>query len=133
MHQFWPQPRCTAPLLNNCFCLLLPNHALLLQQPAPKKKAAADVYDYEDEWIDDTELIEYFGGDQRRAKHKGFFINKGDIEREDGPPKASPVARKRRRKEPEPQRGGGSASPEGGPADGPPAVQRKVCGGVGEC
>lgn len=57
------------------------------------------MYDYGDEWIDDTELIEYFGGDQRRAKHKGFFINKGDIEREDAPAKTSPPVRKRRRKE----------------------------------
>lgn len=81
------------------------------------------MYDYEDEWIDDTELIEYFGGDQRRAKHKGFFINKGDIEREDGPAKTSPLVRKRRRKEPEPQVGGGPASPER-PTD--PPVQKRV-------
>lgn len=91
-------------------------------QPAPKKKAAADVYDYEDEWIDDTELIEYFGGDQRRAKHKGFFINKGDIEREDGPAKTSPLVRKRRRKDDEgPEKQGEEANTEA-----PTPMQRKV-------
>ncbi len=110
-----------------------PQGAPAAPQPA-KRKAIADLYDYDDEWIDDSELIEYFGGDQRRAKHKGFFINRGDIEREDGPPKASPQAggaggagRKRRRKEP-----GGDAGGEGSAqANAPPETPqvKKACGG----
>lgn len=33
-------------------------------------------YDYEDEFIDDSEMLEYLGGDRRRTKHSGFFVNK---------------------------------------------------------
>ena len=33
-------------------------------------------YDYEDEFIDDSEFLEFVGGDRRKLKHSGFFINK---------------------------------------------------------
>ena len=33
-------------------------------------------YDYEDDFIDDSEMLAYLGGDRRRTKHSGFFINK---------------------------------------------------------
>ncbi len=38
-------------------------------------------YDYEDNFIDDSEFVEYYAGDRRKAKHTGFFVNTGDIER----------------------------------------------------
>jgi len=41
-----------------------------------------DHYDYEDDFIDDSEFVEYYeGGDQRKAKYSGFFINKGTVEK----------------------------------------------------
>jgi HPC2 and ubinuclein domain len=54
----------------------------------PKRAAAAaagvpkdDQYDYEDNFIDDSEIIEYYAGDRRKAKHSGFFVNSGEIEK----------------------------------------------------
>ena len=35
-----------------------------------------DLYDMDDEFIDDTELQDYFGSDRRKTKFSGFFINK---------------------------------------------------------
>ena len=35
-----------------------------------------NLYDLDDDWIDDTELQEYYGGDRRKTKITGFFINK---------------------------------------------------------
>lgn len=35
-----------------------------------------DLYDMDDEFIDDTELRDYFGSDRRKTKHSGFFVNK---------------------------------------------------------
>ena len=41
-----------------------------------------DHYDYEDDFIDDSEFVEYYeGGDRRKAKYTGFFINKGAVEK----------------------------------------------------
>lgn len=40
-----------------------------------------DQYDYEDNFIDDSEIIEYYAGDRRKAKHSGFFVNSGEIEK----------------------------------------------------
>ena len=41
-----------------------------------------DHYDYEDDFIDDSEFVEYYeGGDRRKAKYSGFFINKGAVEK----------------------------------------------------
>ena len=41
-----------------------------------------DHYDYEDDFIDDSEFVEYYeGGDRRKAKYSGFFINKGVVEK----------------------------------------------------
>jgi len=41
-----------------------------------------DHYDYEDDFIDDSEFVEYYeGGDRRKAKYSGFFINKGTVEK----------------------------------------------------
>lgn len=34
-----------------------------------------DLYDMDDDWIDDTELQDYYGGDRRKTKFSGFFIN----------------------------------------------------------
>jgi HPC2 and ubinuclein domain len=53
----------------------------------PKRTSAAggvprdDQYDYEDNFIDDSEIIEYYAGDRRKAKHSGFFVNSGEIEK----------------------------------------------------
>ena len=30
----------------------------------------------DDEFIDDTELQDYFGSDRRKTKYSGFFVNK---------------------------------------------------------
>jgi hypothetical protein len=39
-------------------------------------------YDYRDEWIDDSEVIDRLeGGDRRAARHAGFFITRGALER----------------------------------------------------
>lgn len=38
-------------------------------------------YDYEDNFIDDSEFVEYYAGDRRKAKHTGFFVNTGEIEK----------------------------------------------------
>ena len=35
-----------------------------------------DLYDMDDEFIDDTELQDYFGSDRRKTKYSGFFVNK---------------------------------------------------------
>jgi len=31
--------------------------------------------EYDDEFIDDSEFHEYYGGDWHKPKHSGFFIN----------------------------------------------------------
>ncbi len=38
-----------------------------------------DQYDMDDDFIDDTEFRDYYGGDRRKAKYTGFFINKVSI------------------------------------------------------
>lgn len=43
--------------------------------------SAACRYDYEDKFIDDSEMVEYYAGDRRKAKHTGFFVNTGEIEK----------------------------------------------------
>ena len=43
-----------------------------------------DLYDMDDDWIDDTELQEYYGGDRRKTKITGFFINKVSLTRLQG-------------------------------------------------
>ena len=40
-----------------------------------------DHYDYEDEFIDDSEFVEYYGGDRRKAVFKGFYVNRGSVEK----------------------------------------------------
>ncbi len=35
-----------------------------------------DLYDMDDDWIDDTEVLDFYGGDRRKTKYSGFFINK---------------------------------------------------------
>lgn len=42
----------------------------------PGKGLRDHEYDYDDEFIDDSEMLAYLGGDRRRTKHSGFFINK---------------------------------------------------------
>ncbi|KAL5714512.1 hypothetical protein ACHQM5_016461 [Ranunculus cassubicifolius] len=40
-----------------------------------------DQYDTEDSFIDDADLDEYFQVDKSTTKHKGFFVNRGTLER----------------------------------------------------
>lgn len=40
-----------------------------------------DHYDYEDEFIDDSEFVEYYGGDRRKAVFRGFYVNRGHVEK----------------------------------------------------
>lgn len=35
-----------------------------------------DQYDMDDDFIDDTEIHDYYGGDRRKTKYTGFFMNK---------------------------------------------------------
>lgn len=35
-----------------------------------------DQYDMDDNFIDDSEFHDYYGGDRRKTKYSGFFINK---------------------------------------------------------
>lgn len=35
-----------------------------------------DYVEYDADFIDDTEVFDYYGGDRRKTKHSGFFINK---------------------------------------------------------
>ncbi len=35
-----------------------------------------DLYDMDDDFIDDAELRDYFGSDRRKTKYSGFFVNK---------------------------------------------------------
>ena len=42
----------------------------------PGKGLRDHEYDYDDDFIDDSEMLAYLGGDRRRTKHSGFFINK---------------------------------------------------------
>ncbi|KAF8404052.1 hypothetical protein HHK36_008929 [Tetracentron sinense] len=59
-----------------------------------------DQYDTGDSFIDDAELDEYFQVDKSATKHKGFFVNRGKLERINEPissPKHQP--KKRRRKD----------------------------------
>ncbi len=46
-----------------------------------KKGEGGDQYDYDDGFIDDSEFVEYYAGDRRKAKHSGFFVNSGEIEK----------------------------------------------------
>ena len=43
-----------------------------------------NLYDLDDDWIDDTELQEYYGGDRRKTKITGFFINRVSFMRSQG-------------------------------------------------
>lgn len=59
-----------------------------------------DQYDTEDSFIDDADLDEYFQVDESTTKHKGFFVNRGTLERiteHSSSPKQQP--KKRRRKD----------------------------------
>ncbi|KAF9599845.1 hypothetical protein IFM89_001791 [Coptis chinensis] len=59
-----------------------------------------DQYDTEDSFIDDADLDEYFQVDKSTTKHKGFFVNRGKLERTNehsSSPKHQP--KKRRRKD----------------------------------
>ncbi len=38
-----------------------------------------DLYDMDDDFIDDDELQDYYGGDRRKTKYSGFFINKARV------------------------------------------------------
>ncbi|KAK9844907.1 hypothetical protein WJX74_008468 [Apatococcus lobatus] len=42
-----------------------------------------ETYDNDDEFIDDSEYVEYFSGDRHKPKFDGFFINRGPIEKSD--------------------------------------------------
>ncbi|KAL2653745.1 hypothetical protein R1flu_021873 [Riccia fluitans] len=58
-------------------------------------------YDTEDDFIDDSELNEYFVVEKTKTKHTGFFINRGKLEKiEEVPaPAPAPVPRKRKERE----------------------------------
>eukprot|EP00191_Tetraselmis_sp_GSL018_P018173 CAMPEP_0177590694 /NCGR_PEP_ID=MMETSP0419_2-20121207/7561_1 /TAXON_ID=582737 /ORGANISM="Tetraselmis sp., Strain GSL018" /LENGTH=910 /DNA_ID=CAMNT_0019081307 /DNA_START=421 /DNA_END=3155 /DNA_ORIENTATION=+ len=60
-------------------------------EPAGRKRRRAespgaagnpdDCYDYSDSFIDDGEMVEMFEAEAKKPKLKGFFINRGDIDR----------------------------------------------------
>ncbi|PIA60545.1 hypothetical protein AQUCO_00300202v1 [Aquilegia coerulea] len=58
-----------------------------------------DQYDTEDSFIDDVDLDEYFEVDKSTTKHKGYFINRGELERlneRSSSPKHQPKKRTRK-------------------------------------
>lgn len=67
----------------------MPVSQKLFRSDRPSARAQGDVrtrnpgkglrdheYDHDDDFIDDSEMLAYLGGDRRRTKHSGFFINK---------------------------------------------------------
>ncbi|KAL0026237.1 hypothetical protein WJX77_004600 [Trebouxia sp. C0004] len=85
--------------------------------------------EYDDEFIDDSEFHEYYGGDWHKPKHSGFFINQGDIEKTDVllmSDEPGPEPRKRRTKP--------KQSKPGSPAKSPvkPGAVRQVMGKDGK-
>eukprot|EP00891_Asterochloris_glomerata_P000819 jgi/Astpho2/819/Aster-x0457 len=40
-----------------------------------------EAYDYDDEFIDDAEIMEMYEGDRRKPKQTGFYINEGEVEK----------------------------------------------------
>ncbi|KAL8167586.1 LOW QUALITY PROTEIN: hypothetical protein V2J09_009085 [Rumex salicifolius] len=58
-----------------------------------------DQYDTEDSFIDDAELDEYFEVDKSKAKHDGFFVNRGKLESIESSLPPNEQLKKRRRKE----------------------------------
>ncbi|KAL3696021.1 hypothetical protein R1sor_010097 [Riccia sorocarpa] len=58
-------------------------------------------YDTEDDFIDDSELNEYFSVEKTKTKHTGFFVNRGKLEKINEAPTPAPahVPRKRKRRE----------------------------------
>ena len=52
-------------------------HRLLdLQDGEDGEQGKRDTYDNDDEFIDDSEYVEYFSGDRHKPKFDGFFINR---------------------------------------------------------
>ncbi len=47
-----------------------------MRQRNPDRFRREHEYDYEDDFIDDSEMLAYLAADRRRTKHSGFFINK---------------------------------------------------------
>lgn len=46
------------------------------EESGTEKEVNEGDYDYEDDFIDDSEFADFVGGDRRKPKHGGFFINK---------------------------------------------------------
>lgn len=60
---------------------LLLNRLILLQPVQEGSESGGearknDYVEYDQDFIDDTEVFDYYGGDRRKTKHSGFFINK---------------------------------------------------------
>ena len=41
----------------------------------PADQQGNEAYDYDDEFIDDAEIMEMYNGDRRKPKQTGFYIN----------------------------------------------------------
>lgn len=56
------------------------DEVLLVQDSSDESEKDVSVgdYDYDDQFIDDSEMIELMKGDRRKPKYEGFFINKVD-------------------------------------------------------
>ena len=46
-----------------------------LQTSKGAKVRQNEAYDYDDEFIDDAEIVEMYEGDRRKPKQTGFYIN----------------------------------------------------------
>ncbi|KAL2642552.1 hypothetical protein R1flu_010139 [Riccia fluitans] len=55
-------------------------------------------YDTEDDFIDDSELNEYFSVEKAKTKHTGFFVNRGKLEKINEVPAPAPAHVPRKRK-----------------------------------
>ncbi|KAK9823303.1 hypothetical protein WJX72_001785 [[Myrmecia] bisecta] len=93
-----------------------------------QKGGADDMYDLEDDWIDDSEMYAYYAGDRRKTKHTGFFINKGTIEKTGEMLDADqpPTPKKRRKKVRPAGEGAQAAGADGAAKEAPVKAKRKL-------
>ena len=49
-----------------------------------KRTFKEDEYDQDDDFIDDSEIVQYYDRQRSKTKHDGFFINKGRLETDEG-------------------------------------------------
>ena len=83
-----------------------------------KRTPADDMYELDDDFIDDSELFEVFEKQEEAetvvTKYSGFFVNKGELEIEKPPPREPEPAPKEKKKRIRNRASTGNANGEGG-------------------